>query len=49
MQQVPAMKEKLEERIYSMSMGRLEDVLGGACRPQKKRLWMSMLGFAVNS
>ncbi|GJN32905.1 hypothetical protein PR202_gb21448 [Eleusine coracana subsp. coracana] len=47
--QVPAVKEKLEERICSMSMGRLEDVLGRACRPEKKRLWMSLLGLDVNS
>ncbi|GJN11202.1 hypothetical protein PR202_ga29375 [Eleusine coracana subsp. coracana] len=47
--QVPAVKEKLEERICFMSMGRLEDVLGRACRPEKKRLWMSLLGLDVNS
>ena len=38
MQQVPAVKGKLEER--------LEDVLERTCRPER-RLWMSLLGLAV--
>ena len=48
MQQVPAVKGKLEERLHSVSMGKLKDVLAGACRPEK-RLWMNLLGLADQS
>ncbi|KAL6899776.1 hypothetical protein ACP4OV_006434 [Aristida adscensionis] len=38
--QVPGLKVRLEERMhYSM-----EDMLGGACMPEKRRLWMNLLG-----
>ncbi|XP_066317594.1 uncharacterized protein [Miscanthus floridulus] len=43
--QVPAVKGKLEERLHSVSMGKLKDVLAGACRPEK-RFWMNLLGLA---
>ncbi|TVU23283.1 hypothetical protein EJB05_25638 [Eragrostis curvula] len=45
--QVPAAKEKLEGRLHSI--GSLEEVLGRACRPEKRRLLMNLLGLAVNS
>ncbi|XP_066329090.1 uncharacterized protein [Miscanthus floridulus] len=46
--QVPAVKGKLEERLHSVSMGKLKDVLAGACRPEK-RFWMNLLGLADQS
>jgi len=49
MQQVPALKGKLEERLHSISMGRLQDVVERACRPEKRRLWMNLLGLADQS
>ena len=49
MQQVPAVKGKLEERLHSVSTGKLKDVLAGACRPEKRRLWMNLLGLADQS
>lgn len=48
MQQVPAVKGKLEERLHSVSMGKLKDVLAGACRPEKS-FWMNLLGLADQS
>jgi protein prenyltransferase alpha subunit repeat containing protein 1 len=49
MQQVPAVKGKLEERLHSVSLGKLKDVLAGACRPEKRRFWMNLLGLADQS
>lgn len=49
MQQVPAIKGKLEERLHAISMGRLEDVVAKACRPEKRLLWMNLLGLADES
>jgi protein prenyltransferase alpha subunit repeat containing protein 1 len=46
MQQVPAVKGKLEERLHSVSIMGLKDVLVRACRPEKMRLWMNLLGLA---
>ncbi|XP_062202972.1 uncharacterized protein LOC133905256 [Phragmites australis] len=45
--QAPAVKGKLEERLSSISMGRLEDVLERTCRPEKRRLWTNLLGLVV--
>ncbi|KAF8692224.1 hypothetical protein HU200_039827 [Digitaria exilis] len=47
--QVPALKGKLEERLHFVSMGRLKDVLVRACRPEKLRPWMNLLGLADQS
>ncbi|KAJ1279218.1 hypothetical protein BS78_04G138400 [Paspalum vaginatum] len=47
--QVPALEGKLEERLDSISMGSLKDVLERACRPEKRRLWMNLLGLADQS
>ncbi|OEL27770.1 hypothetical protein BAE44_0011208 [Dichanthelium oligosanthes] len=47
--QVPAVKRKLEESLHSVSMGSLKDVLVRACRPEKRRLWMNLLGLADRS
>ncbi|KAL6654450.1 hypothetical protein ACP70R_007915 [Stipagrostis hirtigluma subsp. patula] len=38
--QVPGVKVKLEERLHCS----MEDLLGRACRLEKRRLWMSLLG-----
>lgn len=46
--QVPDVKGKLEERLHFASMGRLKDVLAGACRPEK-RFWMNLLNLADQS
>ncbi|WVZ75343.1 hypothetical protein U9M48_023404 [Paspalum notatum var. saurae] len=43
--QVPAVKGKLEESLDSS----LKDVLERACRPEKRRLWMNLLGLADQS
>ncbi|RLM97756.1 protein prenyltransferase alpha subunit repeat-containing protein 1-B [Panicum miliaceum] len=42
--QVRAPKGKLEERLHSVSIGRLKDLLARACRPDKRQLWMNLLG-----
>ncbi|EES09068.1 protein prenyltransferase alpha subunit repeat-containing protein 1 [Sorghum bicolor] len=47
--QVPALKGKLEERLHPISMGRLQDVMERACRPEKRRLWMNLLGLVDQS
>ncbi|CAN6329723.1 unnamed protein product [Urochloa humidicola] len=44
--QVPAVKGKLEERLHSVSIVGLKDVLVRACRPEKRRLWMNLVGLA---
>jgi protein prenyltransferase alpha subunit repeat containing protein 1 len=49
MQQVPAVKGKLEARLHSVSIAGLKDVPVRACRPEKRRLWMNLLGLADKS
>ncbi|CAL5092606.1 unnamed protein product [Urochloa decumbens] len=44
--QVPAVKGKLEERLHSVSVVGLKDVLVRACRPEKRWLWMNLVGLA---
>ncbi|CAN6356853.1 unnamed protein product [Urochloa humidicola] len=44
--QVPAVKGKLEERLHSLSIVGLKDVLLRACRPEKRWLWMNLVGLA---
>ena len=46
MQQVPAVNGKLKERLHSVSIMGLKDLLVRACRPEKTRLWMNVLGLA---
>jgi len=44
--QVPAVNGKLKERLHSVSIMGLKDLLVRACRPEKTRLWMNVLGLA---
>ena len=46
MQQVPAVNGKLKEGLHSVSIRGLKDMLVRACRPEKTRLWMNVLGLA---
>jgi len=44
--QFPAVNGKLKERLHSVSIMGLKDVLVRACRLEKTRLWMNVLGLA---